>query len=177
MKHQGHAVMLSALLLATPLAHADILEKLGWSGTRPDPKSLSKVYLGGGLANSLIFASAEAPTPYGNVYAHVGQFYKGGGVAGQLGWRYPYAYTGVDKNGYYLGGFVGHIEDGTIDGERYNRLGVGLELSYLTLRKEALNAFGVALVAGEKKQDNAGAVIKRTTPQVMFSANFNVGLF
>jgi hypothetical protein len=177
MKPQGYAAVLGALLMVTPLAHADILDTLGWDRTRPDIKKLSTLYVGGGFANSFIYASAETPTPYGNVYARVGQYYKGDGVAGQLGWRYPYAYTGVDKNGYYLGGFIGHIKDDVLDGERYNRLGGGVELSYLSLRNELLASGSVALAFGESKTSKDGSTQRKTTPMIIFAANFNVGLF
>lgn len=177
MKHQGYAALLGALLLATPLAHADIIEKLGWDRVRPDTKNLSKVYGGAGFANSLMYFSAEAPTRYGNVYARVGQFYKGSGVAGQLGWRYPYAYTGVDKNGYYLGGFVGHVEDGNVDNERFNRLGGGVELSYLSMREDVLASASVALAFGDTVESSDGKFKSKPAPMIIFAANFNVGFF
>lgn len=176
MKHPVHVGVLLACLAVTGVAHADVIDWLGWEENRPDTKGLSKVYVGLGFSNALVHGNAEVPTPYGNVYARVGQFYDGEGVAGQLGWRYPYAMTGVDKNGYYLGGFVGHIENDRLDGERYNRLGGAVELSYVWMNAARAGSASVAIGAGEQTSSEAGEQ-KFSKPMVVFSFTFGIGAF
>jgi hypothetical protein len=128
------------------------------------------------MTNALLHVNAEMPTKWGNAYAKVGQFYDGKGVAGQVGFRYPYLYTGTDKNGYYLGGFVGHVENDIVNFERYNRLGVGMELSYVWLNSDRLAAASVAVAFGEHKESN-GVIARRTQPMILFGYSFNIGVF
>lgn len=176
MKHPVHVGVLLACLAVTGVAQADVIDWLGWDENRPDTKGLSPVYVGVGFTNALVHANAEVPTPYGNVYAKVGQFYDGQGLAGQVGWRYPYAMTGVDKNGYYLGGFVGHIENDRLDGERYNRLGAGAEVSYVWMNDARAGAASVAIGAGEQTSSKTGEQ-KFSKPMMVFSITFGIGAF
>ncbi|MEC7118766.1 MAG: hypothetical protein VXW65_02535 [Pseudomonadota bacterium] len=166
--------MLSMALSVGMTAQADVIDWLGIE-QRPNLEGLKKVYAGAGLSNAFINTYAESPTPYGNVYAKVGQFYDGNGLAGQLGWRYPYAYTGVDRNGYYLGGFVGHVEADSFDGDDYNRLGAGLELSYIWMNAVRAGSVSMAVAAGEEKTDSRGTK-RRATPMVLFSFTFGLGV-
>jgi hypothetical protein len=168
-------LLLVSGLMAGAVAQADVIDWLDLE-TRPNTKDLKSVYVGVGLTNALVHANAEAPTKYGNVYAKVGQFYDGEGVAGVLGWRYPYAYTGTDQNGYYLGGFVGHVENDRLDHALYNRLGGGLELSYLWSNTQRITAASVAFAAGVEKTAENGTK-KRAKPMVLFSYSFGVGAF
>lgn len=174
--HNGlRVLMLVGGALLGAAAQADVIDWLELE-TRPDTKGLHHVYLGVGLTNALVHVNAEAPTAYGNVYGKMGQFYDGQGVAGQLGWRYPYALNGTDKDGYYLGGFVGHIQNDRLDNERYNRLGAGLELSYLWMNPQRITAASVSVGAGvEKTADNGEK--KRATPSILFSYSFGIGAF
>lgn len=176
MKHPVHVGVLLACLAVTSTAQADVIDWLGWEETRPDIKGLSTVYVGVGISNAFVNANVEAPTPYGNVYAKMGQFYDGQGVAGQVGWRYPYAMTGVDKNGYYLGGFVGHIENDSLDFERYNRLGGAAELSYVWMNAQRMGSASIAIGAGEQTTGKNGEQ-KFSKPMMVFSITFGIGAF
>jgi hypothetical protein len=167
--------VLAACLMAGGAVHADVIDWLGWE-VRPDTTGLKPVYLGVGLTNALLHFNAEVPTAYGNVYAKVGQFYDGKEVAGQIGWRYPYLLTGTDQNGYYLGGMLGHIQNDRLDGDRYNRLGGALELSYVWSNVHRINAASVAIGAGVEKTGDSGEK-KRAKPTILFSYTFGVGAF
>ena len=175
MRNGLQGLMLISSLMAGAVAHADVIDWLDLE-TRPNLKDLKTVYIGAGLTNALVHVNAEAPTAYGNVYAKVGQFYDGKGVAGVLGWRYPYAYSGTDQNGYYLGGFVGHVQNDRLDNQRYNRLGGGLEMSYLWSNSQRLSAASVAVAAGVEKTGDNGAK-KRAKPMIIFGYSFAVGVF
>ena len=161
-----------ALLWALP-AQADVID---WFGIeqRPNIDGLKKLYVGAGLSNALVAAHAEAPTQYGNVYAKVGTFYDGEEVAGQVGWRYPYQYSGDTRNGYFLGGFIGHVESDSLNGELYNRLGAGLELSYLWQNALRSGSASVAVAAGEENTADDGSK-RRATPMLIFSVTFGFG--
>ena len=166
---------LSIGMLLAMSAQADVID---WFGIeqRPNIEGLKKIYVGGGLSNALVAAYAEAPTEYGNVYAKVGQFYDGNEVAGQVGWRYPYQYSGATKNGYFLGGFIGHVESDSLNGELYNRLGAGLELSYLWQNALRAGSASIAVAGGEEKTANNGSK-RRATPMLIFSVTYALGVF
>lgn len=103
------------------------------------------------------------PTDYGNLYVKVGGFLDGPKeAAGQIGFRYPYYLTGTDKNGYYFGGFVGHVETKSIDGKKYNRLGAGGELSYVWMDNSRVSAASIGIGFGEQK---VVTVLKNLQPQ------------
>lgn len=138
---------------------------------------LKKVYAGVGFTNDLLHFNAEVPTGYGTVYAKAGSFLGGANeVAGTVGFRYPYYLTGTDQNGYYFGGFVGHIESGSINREDYNRLGVGLELSHVWLNSSRLSAVSIGIGVGERKTGDNGQENK-PKPMVLFGYSFNFGIF
>lgn len=166
---------LSIGMLFTASAQADVID---WFGIeqRPNIEGLKKLYVGGGLSNALVYGHAEAPTKYGNVYVKAGQFYDGEELAGQVGWRYPYQYSGSTRNGYFLGGFIGHVESDSLNGELYNRLGAGLEFSYLWQNAMRAGSVSVAVAAGEEDTANNG-IKKRATPMLIFSATFGLGVF
>lgn len=165
---------LSIGMLLAVSAQADVID---WFGIeqRPNTDGLKKLYVGAGLSNALVAAHAEAPTKYGNVYAKAGQFYDGEEIAGQIGWRYPYQYSGATRNGYFLGGFIGHVESDSLNGELYNRLGAGLELSYLWQNALRSGSASVAVAAGEEDTAN-NDVKKRATPMLLFSVTFGLGV-
>jgi hypothetical protein len=147
----------------------------------PEPKikteGLKSVYAGVGLTSDLLHFSAESPTAYGTVYAKAGSFLGGADkAAGQVGFRYPYHLTGTDQNGYYLGGFVGHIESASMNREDYNRLGAGLELSYVWLNRSRLSAASIALGVGERKKGSGGQEDK-PQPKILFGYTFNFGIY
>lgn len=167
-------LMFASVLAAMP-AHADVQDwYLALEKNPQDLKQLRKVYVGVGFKNALVHVQAEAPTPYGIYYGNVGQFLDGQGIAVQAGVRYPYLLTGEDQNGYYVGGFVGHVENDRLDGDRYNRLGAGLEFSYLFLNKNRSSAASVGIGAGIPETGDNG-VKKRSKPMAFFSYTFGVG--
>lgn len=147
----------------------------------PEPKiktdGLKKVYAGVGITNDLLHFNAELPTAHGIVYAKAGSFLGGANeAAGQVGFRYPYHLTGTDQNGYYFGGFVGHIESGSIDREDYNRLGAGVDLSYVWLNRSRVSAASIGIGVGERKKGNGGQEDK-PEPMVMFGYSFSFGIY
>lgn len=169
------AGLLSVGLLSALSAQADVIDWLNIE-QRPNIEGLKTLYVGGGLSNAFVYVHTETPTPYGNVYAKVGQFYDGDGVAGQVGWRYPYQYSGDGQNGYFLGGFIGHVESDSLNGELYNRLGAGVELSYLWQNALRSGSASLAMAGGEENTANNGSK-RRATPMVIFSATFSFGVF
>ena len=169
------ASALSIGMLLAVSAQADVIDWLGIE-QRPNIDSLKTVYVGGGLSNAFVYAHAEAPTQYGNLYAKAGQFYDGEEVAAQLGWRYPYQYSAATNNGYFIGGFIGHIESDSLNGELYNRLGAGLELSYLWQNALRAGSASLAVAGGEEKTANNGSKT-RATPLLIFSVTFGLGMF
>lgn len=149
------------------------------------PKNMHAIYLGAGLSNELIHVIAEKPTRIGNFYARVGQFYDGEDVAGQVGYRYPYKLTKKrnkkTRNGVYFGGFIGHVEvdtdpDEVAEDQRYNRLGAGLDLSYLWFDQTRISALSVGVYVPEKQKLLNGTQ-KQTEPALMFSYSLAAGMF
>lgn len=139
------------------------------------PAELSTVYVGAGLSNEFIHALAEKPTKFGNFYAKVGQFYDGDGVAGQIGFRYPYYLTGKDKDGVYLGAFAGHVHVNRLDGERFNRLGAGFDIAYVKMDKSRISSLSVAIYAAEAKEGKNGAKLE-SEPEVMLGYSYAIDL-
>lgn len=148
----------------------------------PEPKvdtaGLEKVYAGVGFTNDLLHVNAEVPTGFGNVYAKLGGFVSSDNneVAGLVGFRYPYSLNGTDKNGYYLGGFLGHIEASDLGGKGYNRLGVGTELSYVWMNSARISAVSIGVGIGEQKKGSNG-VRDHASPIALFSYTFNFGIY
>lgn len=140
------------------------------------PKDAHSIYAGVGLANELMHVILEKPTSYGNFYARIGQFYDGEGVAALAGYRYPYKLTGKANNGVYVGAFAGHVEDDRLNGERYNRLGGGIDLSYLWFDTSRISSVGVGVYGAEAKEDSEGNR-RKVEPSIMFSVSLAAGLF
>jgi hypothetical protein len=139
-------------------------------------EGLKTVYGGVGFTNNLLHVNAEVPTPYGTVYAKAGGFLNGSGdPAGLIGFRYPYALTGTDLDGYYLGGFAGYVKSDTIGSEKYNRLGAGAELSYVWLNSTRLNAASVGIGVDQRK--TKGKLTQQPKPLVLFSYTFGLGIY
>lgn len=172
-----HGLRIGALSIGMLLAMSAQADVIDWFGIeqRPNIEGLKKVYVGAGLSNALVAAYAETPTAYGNVYVKAGSFYDGDEIAGQVGWRYPYQYSGATNNGYFLGGFIGHVESDSFNGELYNRLGAGLELSYLWQNALRAGSASIAIAGGEESTAANGAK-RRTSPMLMFSVTFGFGV-
>ena len=172
------------LLLAAGLSIGSVAQAASlksWLPSLPkgtvDTSGLKKVYVGLGITNELVHVNAEVPTHFGNVYAKVGSFINGSSdVAGQLGFRYPYALNGTDKDGYYLGGFIGDIDTDRIDNKLSNRLGIGADISYVWSNQAQISAASLGIGFGEEKTDQNGKK-NRSKPMILFGLTFNYGVF
>ncbi|XID75699.1 hypothetical protein ACF3NA_03945 [Alkanindiges sp. WGS2144] len=175
MNKQCMVALFTVGLLASATAQAAIKDWLPEPAT--DVTGLKTIYAGAGVTGQLFHLNAEVPTGYGNVYAKVGGFLDGPKeAAGQVGFRYPYYLTGTDKNGYYFGGFIGHIETRSLDDKKYNRLGAGGELSYVWMNKSRISAASVGIAVGEEKTGRYGTK-ERAKPMVLASYSFNFGIY
>lgn len=143
-----------------------------------DTAGLKTVYAGFGFTTEIIHLNAEVPTGFGNLYTKVGGFLTSDDnrIAVLAGFRYPYSQTGEDKNGYYLGGFIGHIEESSVDGKAYNRLGAGPEISYVWMNKSHISAASIGIGFGEQKKGANGSR-DHSKPVVMVSYTINFGIF
>lgn len=182
MSKQWNNALFVTLMIASLQAQAAVKDLV------PDVKSwlpapvlktegLKTVYGGAGFTNDFVHLNTELPTPYGTVYAKAGTFLSGSNdPAGLVGFRYPYSLTGEDLNGYYVGGFVGHISSDSIDNKEYNRLGLGGELSYVWMNSARISAASVGLGVGQRKTGKNGTEDK-PKPMVLFSYSLNFGLY
>lgn len=141
------------------------------------PKNTHAIYAGVGFANDHLYVMAEKPTSYGNIYAKIGQFIDGNGVAGLAGYRYPYQVFGGGKNrnGVYPGIFAGHVEVVNKDGKRYNRLGAGLDISYLWFDATRISSLTLGIYFPEPviRKDDKIAM----KPKLMIGASLEAGFF
>lgn len=151
------------------------------------PKDSHFIYVGAGLTNKLFHVVLEKPTQYGNFYGKVGRFNEGNGVAGQVGYRYPYKFTNKkgrvsdNNNGIYVGLFGGHvmsIRDKNIkkDDKRFNRLGGGFDISYLWFDKQRISALSLGVFLPEKNKLKNGDEVK-VKPELMLGLSLSAGLF
>lgn len=140
------------------------------------PKDAHAIYVGAGLAGSLMHMVVEKPTKYGNFYARIGQFYEGEQAGGQVGYRYPYKFTGKNNNGVYLGVFGGQVESVKLDDERKYRLGGGADISYVGFDASRITSAGVGLYFGEEMTGKKGSKLEPRAA-VMFTFSIAAGLF
>ena len=166
----------ATLIMGVSAAHAAEDDPYAKSMKIELPQNTRPIYLGGGLTKELMHGTAVKPTEYGNFYAKVGQFYDGDGVAAQAGYRYPVALSGKDNNGVYLGGFAGHVEAEKDEGKLKNRLGGGLDVSYLWFDASRISSLSVGVYMGETFKDDLG-VDRTEKVQAMFSLNLSGGFF
>lgn len=175
MKKQWIAALLTMGLVVSGSAQAAVKDWLPKPAA--DTTGLKKVYAGVGITNELYHLNTEIPTGYGNMYVKLGAFIDGPSEpAGQIGFRYPYFLTGTDKNGYYFGGFLGHVETRTIDSKKENRLGAGGELSYVWMNSSRVSVASVGIGVGEGKKDRSGNK-EDSKPMIMFGYSFNFGIY
>lgn len=151
--------------------------------TLPEPKlkehsaKTKQGYVGLGLTQKLLHVNAEWVNPYGIAYAKVGAFVNGDNEVGaQLGFRYPYFLTGTDLNGYYFGVYAGHLDNVSVDGKYYQRLGGGVDLAYVLLDRERISSFSVGVGAAEKVVGKHGSK-KSTEPQLQFAYSLSFDVF
>lgn len=133
--------------------------------------------VGAGFTQKMLHLNTEWVNPYGIAYAKAGFFLNGDKTfGGQVGFRYPVHFTGKDKNGYYLGGYAGHIDSKDAGDGFESRLGGGVDLSYVMLSSERISTFSVGIGAGEELTDKSGNVVVETEPTLQFSYTLSIGL-
>lgn len=139
--------------------------------------SASTWNVGAGITQKLIHFNGEWVNPYGIAYAKVGAYLNDDhNAGGQVGFRYPYYLTGINKNGYYVGVYAGSLESKEIDGDDKTRLGGGVDLAYVWLDKERISTFSVGIGAGEKLKSSDGTVIADIEPKLQVSYTLSIGL-
>ena len=166
-------------LLATSLisfAHADLDDYLPPAKLKEHTANLKTVYGGFGMTAKLVHLNGEIVTPYGIVYAKPGIFTSNDEPGIQVGYRYPYHFTGTDQNGYYVGVYAGHTENAEIDGQRKLRLGAGIDLSYVLLSKQRLSTLSVGVGGSERIEGRYGTV-KKVEPELQFAYSLSFGIF
>lgn len=170
-------IILAVLSLGTmSFAQAALDDFLPAAKLKDHTASLNKVYVGAGMSNKLVHGNAEIITPYGIAYGKLGVFTNGQDLGGQVGFRYPYHLNGTDQNGYYIGAYAGYLENVKIDGEQEQRLGAGVDLSYVLLSKQRLSTLSVGVGAGEKLEGRYGSK-KEIVPKLQFSYTLSFGIF
>lgn len=161
-------------VLSSAVAQAGISDML------PEPKlaeqNTGKGYVGFGLSQRLGHVNVEWVSDYGIAYAKAGAFFGGEEDPGaQIGFRYPYHLTGTDANGYYFGVYGGHLDNISLDGKYYQRLGAGIDLAYVLLNKSRISTASVGIGAAEQVVGRFGSK-KYMSPQLQlaYSLSFNV---
>lgn len=174
MSKQWSSALFATLMVASLHAQAAMKEWLPEEVLKTD--GLKTIYVGAGATNNLLHANAEAVTHYGTVYIKAGGFLSGGNKpAGLVGFRYPYALTGTDLDGYYLGGFAGTVKSNNIGGKEFNLLGAGGELSYVWLNSSRLSAASVGLGVDQRKKHKGS--VSQPKPMLLFSYTFGFGVY
>jgi len=163
---------LLALFVLVNAAHAQNLlqAKLG-------AEDAASWNVGAGITQELLHLNAEWVNQYGIAYTKAGVFLDDDNPFGaQVGFRYPYYFTGEAKNGYYIGAYLGHLDSQFKNNEYKSRLGAGIDLAYVWLSPERISTLSVGLGAAEKFKNQAGEVTADTEPQLQFSYTLSFGL-
>ena len=133
--------------------------------------------VGAGFSQKLLHLNAEWVNSYGIGYVKAGTFLNGDHTFGaQVGFRYPYYFTGEAKNGYYIGAYLGHLDSKFKETDFRSRLGAGVDLAYVWLSPERISTLSVGVGAAEKFKNSAGEVVADTEPQLQFSYTLSFGL-
>lgn len=141
------------------------------------PESVRMWNVGAGVTQQLVHLNTEWVNPYGIAYAKAGFFLTDDSPFGvQLGFRYPYYFTGKDKNGYYVGVYAGHIASKQVDNKDETRLGAGVDLAYVLLDRDRISTFSVGIGAGEELKNREGEVVEHIEPKIQFSYTLSMGL-
>lgn len=167
-----------SLMLASMAStlHAGLDDYLPPAKLKEHTDNLKMVYGGLGMTAKLVHLNAEMVTPYGIIYGKPGIFTGGEEPGMQVGYRYPYHFTGTDQNGYYFGVYGGHTANTEIDGKRELRLGGGVDLSYVLLNKQRISTLSVGVGASERVEGRRGS-IKKTEPELQFAYSLSFGIF
>lgn len=141
------------------------------------PESVRMWNVGAGVTQKLVHLNTEWVNPYGIAYAKAGFFLTDDSPFGaQLGFRYPYYFTGKDKNGYYVGVYAGHIASKQVDNKDETRLGAGVDLAYVLLDRDRISTFSVGIGVGEELKNREGEVVEHIEPKIQFSYTLSMGL-
>lgn len=157
--------------------HAYAVDLLPHAKLAESAPTLKKGYVGAGISQQLLHGNFEWVNPYGIAYAKAGVFINDDHEAGgQIGFRFPYHFTGTDQNGYYFGVYAGHLESIELDSEAHTRLGVGVDLAYVMLNANRISTISVGIGAAEKVEGQYGGE-KETEPQLQFAYSLSFGVF
>lgn len=171
-----HSLLLLTLLGSVTHAQSDFLNRYLPEAKFKDA-TVSKFNVGAGFTQKLLHGNVEWVNPYGIAYAKAGIFLNGDQqVGGQLGFRYPAYLTGIDKNGYYVGVYAGHLDSKNVDNDDEARLGAGIDLAYVKLNADRISTFSVGLGAAEELTDQQGETVEEVKPQIQFSYSLSFGL-
>lgn len=167
----------SLLILITLLNTAYAKDQNNFLDAKLTPESAKMWNLGAGVTQQLIHLNTEWVNPYGIAYAKVGFFLTDDSPFGaQLGFRYPYYFTGKDKNGYYIGAYAGHIGSKQVDNKDETRFGAGVDLAYVLLDPDRISTFSVGIGAGEELKNREGTVVEHIELKIQFSYTLSMGL-
>lgn len=169
-------VMCCLSLGLTNVAQAALDDYLPPAKLKEHTASLNKIYGGFGMTNRLVHGNAELVTPYGIAYSKLGIFTNGEDPGVQVGFRLPYHFTGTDQNGYYVGVYAGHTENIKLDNEQIQRLGAGIDLSYVKLDKQRISTASLGVQLSENVEGRYGSENK-TTPKLQFAYSLSFGIF
>ena len=168
--------MLSLGMACGMTAQAALDDYLPAAKFKPHMDSLKTAYVGLGMTDRLAHGNAELVTPYGIAYGKVGVFTNGEDMGVQAGFRYPYHLTGTDQNGYYIGAFLGHTENAKVDNEQIQRLGAGVDLSYVMLNAQRISTLSVGLKFSERLTGRYGTEVP-ADPELQFAYTLSFGVF
>lgn len=148
------------------------------SGVLSDSKEpLHRIYSGVGFTQRLLHGHVEWVNPYGIGYLKAGIFNNNDRPFGaQVGFRYPYHLTNTDGNGYYIGVYAGHLDNKNLDGEVFQPIGAGLDLSYVMLDRSRISTFSIGLGAAQGKEGKNGTKYA-TEPQIQFAYSLSLGVY
>ena len=126
-------------------------------------------YVGLGLFDDMLNANVETVTDAGNFYLRVGRFMESNAsdIAANVGWRTPIT-NGRDDSGYFAGVFIGHVIGASRQGEDYNRLGAGADLSYHWVGEYTRSIISVGIGTGFSEKVVANE-LEPAAPRMFFS--------
>lgn len=138
---------------------------------------LHHIYTGVGFSQRLLHGNLEWVNPYGIGYVKAGAFNNSDRPFGaQVGFRYPYYLTNTDGNGYYIGVYAGHLDNKELDGEAFQPIGAGVDLSYVMLDRSRISTFSIGIGAAQGKEGKKGTK-QATEPQIQFAYSLSLGVF
>lgn len=162
------------LLAVGNCAHAELSDYIPEAKLKSE--DAARLNVGAGMTMKLVHLNAEWVNPYGIAYTKLGAFMNGEHVfGGQLGFRYPTFLNGVDKNGFYVGVYGGHIKSKSAgrEGDK-TQLGAGADLAYVLLNKERISTLSIGMGAG-KKVTSGNTIVFEGRPEFQASYSLSFG--